>query len=282
MFDGVRQRLAMTLAVGCALACAGPVTAATATTSHRAARKPAHPVPYRVIHHDAHSARPFATALNVALAGSATASTEAAGSPASNAIDGDASTQWCSAQWTGNVTVDLGSVRVLNGFGLTLGSGATTALVNISAGDRPQCAHAGPGPPAADAGGQHARVLAAARHAAGALREDRRDRQRRHPAVHRGVPRVLADVVERHPRPRRRPLLRAPGGGRGRAVQRRRGPGHGAVDPQPSRPQLRPPAPVGGPVARLQQPGLRPEDGPADQGRRRQALPGHPLLGLLG
>jgi arabinogalactan endo-1,4-beta-galactosidase len=137
MFDGVRRRLAMTLALACALACAGPVAAATAKTSHPAARKPARSAPHRVTHHDARSARPFATALNVALAGTATASTQASGSPASNAIDGDATTQWCSAQWTGNVTVDLGSVRSLNGFGLTLGSGATSALVNISAGDDP-------------------------------------------------------------------------------------------------------------------------------------------------
>src|SRR5207248_43671 len=36
------------------------------------------------------------TALNVALTGTVTALTEAAGSPAVNAIDGDASTQWCS------------------------------------------------------------------------------------------------------------------------------------------------------------------------------------------
>src|ERR1700727_3092929 len=136
MFDGVRPRLSMTLALACALACAGPVAAATAKTSHPAARKPAHSAT-RGTHHDARTARPFATALNVALAGTATASTQASGSPASNAIDGDATTQWCSTQWTGNVTVDLGSVRSLNGFGLTLGSGATTALVNISAGDDP-------------------------------------------------------------------------------------------------------------------------------------------------
>ncbi len=127
------MRLAITLVVGCALGvCAGPVAIASARTWHRAAHRRAH----RTAHHDGHSA-PFETALNVALGGTATASTEAGGAPASNAIDGDASTQWCSTQWTGNVTVDLGSVRLLNGFGLTLGSGATTALVNISAGTDP-------------------------------------------------------------------------------------------------------------------------------------------------
>jgi arabinogalactan endo-1,4-beta-galactosidase len=74
------------------------------------------------------------TALNIALTGTATASTEASGSPAANAIDGSASTDWCSTQWTGNLTVDLGRVRTLDGFGLTLGSTATTALVNVSYG----------------------------------------------------------------------------------------------------------------------------------------------------
>ncbi len=142
------MRLAIALTVSCALACAGTVAMAGAktvratqhgtahkvrATHHRTAHKRAH----RVAHHDGHAAAPYTTALNVALAGTATASTQADGSPASNAIDGDATTQWCSTEWTGNVTVDLGSVRTLNGFGLTLGSGATTALVNISAGTDP-------------------------------------------------------------------------------------------------------------------------------------------------
>lgn len=71
-------------------------------------------------------------ALNVALDGLASASSQAPGSPAAQAIDGDASTQWCSTQWTGNVTVDLHRSRALSGVGLTLGNAATTALVNVS------------------------------------------------------------------------------------------------------------------------------------------------------
>ncbi len=43
------------------------------------------------------------TSLNIALAGTATASTEASGSPASNAIDGSASTDWCSTEPGGGV-----------------------------------------------------------------------------------------------------------------------------------------------------------------------------------
>jgi arabinogalactan endo-1,4-beta-galactosidase len=71
-------------------------------------------------------------ALNVALTGTASASTSATGSPASNAIDGDASTQWCSANGTGSLTIDLGQVRPLTGFGVTLGPTTTTALVSLS------------------------------------------------------------------------------------------------------------------------------------------------------
>jgi arabinogalactan endo-1,4-beta-galactosidase len=71
-------------------------------------------------------------ALNIALTGTASGSTNATGSPARNAIDGDASTQWCSSKWRGSLTVDLGQVRALNGVGVTLGATTTTALVNLS------------------------------------------------------------------------------------------------------------------------------------------------------
>ncbi len=81
--------------------------------------------------------RPSQTSLDIALTGTATADTTATDSPASNAIDGSASTDWCATQWTGNVTVDLGRVRSLDGLGITLGDGTTTALVNFSAGDDP-------------------------------------------------------------------------------------------------------------------------------------------------
>ena len=131
------MHLAITLTLGCVCACAGPAGAVAAPATHGSAHRAAHRPAHRAVRHDARSARPYTTALNVALAGTATASSEASGSPAANAIDGDASTQWCSTQWTGSVTVDLGSVRTLNGFGLTLGAGAITALVNISAGDDP-------------------------------------------------------------------------------------------------------------------------------------------------
>jgi arabinogalactan endo-1,4-beta-galactosidase len=81
--------------------------------------------------------RPGETSLNIALEGTATADTAASGKPAANAIDGSASTEWCATQWTGEMTVDLGRPRTLDGLGLTLDKTATTALVNFSAGNDP-------------------------------------------------------------------------------------------------------------------------------------------------
>src|SRR6185503_11324579 len=44
----------------------------------------------------ADSPAPAGTSLDIGLTGTATASSEATGAPASNAIDGSASTSWCS------------------------------------------------------------------------------------------------------------------------------------------------------------------------------------------
>ena len=77
---------------------------------------------------------PHRTSLDIGLTGSASASSEASGSPASAAIDGNASTDWCSTQWTGSLTVDLGRVQSLDGLGVTLGNTTTSALVDISSG----------------------------------------------------------------------------------------------------------------------------------------------------
>ncbi|MFL5829671.1 MAG: glycosyl hydrolase 53 family protein [Solirubrobacteraceae bacterium] len=71
-------------------------------------------------------------ALNVALTGTASATTEKADAPASNAVDGSASTSWCSTEWTGTLTVDLGRVRRLSGFGFTLGTMDTSAAVSLA------------------------------------------------------------------------------------------------------------------------------------------------------
>src|SRR5215470_18006723 len=48
-----------------------------------------------------------APTVNWALAGSATATTAETNNPASNAVDGDAGTDWCTSGWTGTLTVDL-------------------------------------------------------------------------------------------------------------------------------------------------------------------------------
>ena len=118
-------------AAGVSSARARIITADTAAANGRA---------HRSVQHDSSTSRPYMTALNVAIVGTATGSSgspPSPPSPAPQAIDGDASTQWCATQWTGSVTVDLGSVRTLNGFGLTLDDTATTALANISAGTDP-------------------------------------------------------------------------------------------------------------------------------------------------
>jgi len=72
-----------------------------------------------------------APAVNWALAGTATATTTESGDPASNAIDGDAGTDWCTSGWTGTLTVDLGQVRSLADLGITLDSASPSASATI-------------------------------------------------------------------------------------------------------------------------------------------------------
>jgi len=72
-----------------------------------------------------------APTVNWALSGTATATTAESGQPASNAIDGDAGTDWCTSGWTGTLTVDLGQVRSLADLGLTLDSASPSASATI-------------------------------------------------------------------------------------------------------------------------------------------------------
>ena len=58
--------------------------------------------------------------VNWALSGQASADSTESGNPASNAVDGDAGTDWCTGAWTGNLVVDLGQVRSLSDLGITL------------------------------------------------------------------------------------------------------------------------------------------------------------------
>src|ERR1700722_17847526 len=49
----------------------------------------------------------LAPTVNWALSGTASATSAESGEPASNAIDGDAGTDWCTSGWTGTLEVDL-------------------------------------------------------------------------------------------------------------------------------------------------------------------------------
>ena len=69
--------------------------------------------------------------VNWALSGTATATSASAGNPASNAIDGDAGTDWCTSSYTGTLTVDLGQVRSLTDLGITLDSVSPSASATI-------------------------------------------------------------------------------------------------------------------------------------------------------
>jgi arabinogalactan endo-1,4-beta-galactosidase len=69
--------------------------------------------------------------VNWALSGTATATTEESANPASNAVDGDAGTDWCTSGWTGTLTVDLGRVRSLNDLGITMDSASPSASATI-------------------------------------------------------------------------------------------------------------------------------------------------------
>jgi arabinogalactan endo-1,4-beta-galactosidase len=69
---------------------------------------------------------------NIALTGTATATTWQSNATPDLAVDGNAATAWCSTQWTGTLTVDLGQARDLAGFGLTLVGGDPTAEASIA------------------------------------------------------------------------------------------------------------------------------------------------------
>jgi len=70
--------------------------------------------------------------VNWALSGTATANSEASGAPASNAVDGNAGTDWCTSSWTGSLVIDLGQVRHLDGLGITLDATSPSASASIS------------------------------------------------------------------------------------------------------------------------------------------------------
>jgi hypothetical protein len=75
--------------------------------------------------------------VDLALGGTATASSEADGHPAGNAIDGSATTSWCATQWTGDVVVELGAAKRIYSVGVTLAATASASTVAISLGTEP-------------------------------------------------------------------------------------------------------------------------------------------------
>src|SRR5450432_4219495 len=70
-------------------------------------------------------------AVDWALAGQASADTSGTSTPASNAIDGDAGTDWCPTQWEGYLTIDLGQVRSLSDLGITMDATDVAADASI-------------------------------------------------------------------------------------------------------------------------------------------------------
>jgi hypothetical protein len=70
-------------------------------------------------------------AVNWALSGHASATSTESGDPASNAIDGDAATDWCTGSWTGSLVIDLGQVRALSDLGITLDATSPSASATI-------------------------------------------------------------------------------------------------------------------------------------------------------
>ena len=86
---------------------------------------------------DARAAGPAAgreggPSIDWALSGQASADSSESGNPASNAIDGDAGTDWCTSSWTGSLIVDLGQVRSLDGdLGITLDAASPSASATV-------------------------------------------------------------------------------------------------------------------------------------------------------
>src|SRR4051794_40476457 len=78
-------------------------------------------------HHDASR-----LAVDVAPGGSAAAAAAQDGHPASDAIDGSASTTWCSGDAGARLRVDLGRPRRLTGLGLTLAAAPSPVRLDSS------------------------------------------------------------------------------------------------------------------------------------------------------
>ncbi len=131
---------ALILVAGAAAAIAGPAGSAAGTSpfpGHAAAAAPARAASLAGTaaatrtgpHRDWPSAQ--GPAINWALSGQATVDSSQSGDPASNAIDGNAGTDWCPNSWEGTLTIDLGQARSLNGLGITLDASSPSADATI-------------------------------------------------------------------------------------------------------------------------------------------------------
>jgi arabinogalactan endo-1,4-beta-galactosidase len=121
------------VAIGAAaLLIAAPLVAAAVTIpAHAAATARSAATTHARTTTSASAASAEAPTVNWALAGTSSATTEASGSPAANAVDGNASTDWCTSGWTGTLTIDLGQVRALTDLGLTLDNTSPSASAAI-------------------------------------------------------------------------------------------------------------------------------------------------------
>jgi arabinogalactan endo-1,4-beta-galactosidase len=90
-------------------------------------------LPAKAVSSTSHHTARYAAAptVNWALSGTATATNAESGDPASNAIDGDAGTDWCTSSWTGTLDIDLGQVRSLSDLGITLDNSSPSASASI-------------------------------------------------------------------------------------------------------------------------------------------------------
>jgi len=78
---------------------------------------------------------------NIAVDAAVTASSETTDHPARLATDGDASTTWCPQTVPGSLTVDLGRVEDISGFGINLAGAVATGSVELSTAVSPRFFH---------------------------------------------------------------------------------------------------------------------------------------------
>jgi arabinogalactan endo-1,4-beta-galactosidase len=115
----------LTAAVAASASTSNPVnTAKPPPASHQRIRTAATVRP--------HDGWPGQLAVNWALSGQASATSAGSSTPASNAIDGDAGTDWCPTSWTGTLTVDLGQARQLTDLGVTLDVASPSADATLA------------------------------------------------------------------------------------------------------------------------------------------------------